>query len=130
MSKQDEAVLVVNKYFEAFNFKDLDKLKRLYSDNVVLDEWGTRFFGKQAVLEQNEKLFSSCGKIKIYVLNQFIDSVPSEGFQLVCNEIKVMLWKHEYDTNPTSVFVVDIIRVDDSGLIEAVRAFKGAGFDT
>jgi ketosteroid isomerase-like protein len=128
MSKQDEAVLVVNKYFEAFNFKDLDKLKRLYSDNVVLDEWGTRFFGKQAVLEQNEKLFSAHEKVKIYVLNQFIDSVPSEGFQLVCNEIKVVLWKHEYDTNPTSVFVVDVIRVDDSGLVEAVRAFKGAGF--
>ena len=117
------ALEVVNTYFDAFRKKDLQVLRNLYSEDVMLDEWGTIYSGKDEVLEQNEILFTEHEKVALYVLNQS-SKETSEG-AVVFNEIEVMLWTVQTDPVAKSIPVIDIVTVNTDGLIVSVRAFRG-----
>ena len=49
--------VLTKSYFEAFNERDTDTLKSLYSDSVVLTDWYGSFVGNDAILAENSKLF-------------------------------------------------------------------------
>lgn len=109
---------VTDRYFEAFEERDLETLSKLYSDNIILNEWNENLFiGKENVLEANKKLFSQFSKISIYLDRQGYCDTSS------MNQIIVSLGN---EATETAVKVVDIIDVNENtGLIDSIIAYRG-----
>jgi steroid delta-isomerase len=100
-------------YFEAFSNKDLDKLTELYSEVVTLADWEPLFFdGKESVLSANKTLFDSVQSVNILVKR--IGSNDKNVFA----EIDILI------NGDTQLFVVDILRFNEDGKINSIRAYK------
>lgn len=111
----------VTEYINAFQSKKLLDLTELYSDNIILDEWGTIFDGKQEVLDSNTALFDTYEKIKVYPINMW----PNDDLRNCVVELEIMMWENINDPVAQSIPVIDIITFDDSDKISSIRAFRG-----
>jgi len=61
-------------YIKALNQQDLPTLARLYTNDVVLDEWGQRrFTGIDSVLTANETMFEKNPEMKFMVVNHAVN---------------------------------------------------------
>lgn len=108
---------LTDKYFEAFENKDLDALSQLYSEDVLLNEWNeNRFYGRGLVLEANDKLLNSTWK------DQKVEiAFMAQGFSMYSslNEIAVIVDGTEVAR------VVDVIEFSEDGKIKAIVAYRG-----
>ena len=105
---------IIKSYFDAFCAKNLSKLSELYSDDIVLSEWGENVFvGKQAVLEANNNLFSKFTNISIEILSCGEDDL----LPVSLNEILVKL-------DDEQVKVVDVITIIDNKITK-INAYRG-----
>lgn len=110
---------LIEKYFEAFNNKDLNTLSELYADNVILNEWNENVFeGKDAVLAANKKLFDRYENVNIEILTSGIDDVSSSTLYISLNEIAVTL------DDEVHITVVDVIEIIDDK-IRSITAYRG-----
>jgi len=101
------------RYFEAFQSREIIRLKPFFSENVSLRDWEIDAYGLQAVLQANQSIFSSTKSISVRPSKVVV------GENIVFAELDIKI--------DTSVFlrVVDIIEFDITGKITAIRAFKG-----
>ena len=102
---------IARNYFEFWNNHDLDNLKKMFSDDVELQDWENNFFGIENVLNENKNIFSTFPKIKA----EIVDIASSKKKLMV--QIVVFL-----DDNET-LNVVDVITIH-SGLITNIKAYK------
>lgn len=100
-------------YFDAFQSRDIERLKSLFSDSVALRDWDIDVKGISDVLEANNSIFRSATSISVTPLK-----VLSQDN---------MVWAELHIVINDSIFlrVVDIIEFDENRKIRAVRAFKG-----
>lgn len=111
---------LIKTYFDAFNNKDLTTLSELYADNIVLNEWNENVFeGKDAVLEENKKLFDKFGNVNISIISAGTDEdfITATSY-ISLNEISVIL------DDEVDITVVDIIEVIDNK-IRSITAYRG-----
>ena len=117
-------------YFDAFCKKDIKTLSRLYTDDIVLNEWNENIFtGKEDVLQANRDLFSAFNTIDIKVIRSVEHTIPniegSTAHKVIYAEIEVYL-----DDMPV-VKVIDVIhfrRAVEPGsysLISRIDAYRG-----
>ena len=105
---------IIKKYFQAFSKKDLDTLSELYSDNVVLWEWGEKFYlGKLDVLNSNKDLFGKFSNINVLLKSH----AHSEDNKYFCEAIVVL------DNNAVSFINVFVVENDKIVSIAAYRGF-------
>ncbi len=102
------------KYFSAFERKDLDALKELYSSTVSLMDWDVECHGREKVLEANRGLFDSVDDIKVDITRCTVDKL----LLTATAEIVITLDKQE-------IIVADIITYSQDGVIKNIRAYKG-----
>jgi len=105
-------------YFQAFNAHDVTALRRMYTDDVVLDEFGkTIYEGKMAVLKANDDLFAQHPTVTIKVLE------TAANDYCTFNKIRVHLDPKTY------VDVVDVIYFEQHGprKIKHIQAYGGQG---
>lgn len=103
---------IIQQYFTAFAAKDLITLSELYSDNIVLWEWGQNIFmGKQEVLAANQQLFESTQHLMVTV-----QGYASNEDHHYC-ELSIVL-------DDALISVVDVI-VTNEGKITSVQAYRG-----
>ena len=100
------------KYFEFFSKKDIDGLESMFSDEIILKDWDIFESGKLNVLQVNIKVFSIVDSISINLINMYCDD------QTVISEIEIVI------DNVERIFVVDIIRFNNSGQITSIFAYK------
>tara|TARA_R100000951_G_scaffold76982_1_gene64987 strand:+ start:295 stop:627 length:333 start_codon:yes stop_codon:yes gene_type:complete len=102
------------KYFSAFESKDLDTLRDLYSDTVSLVDWDVECHSAEKVLQANESLFGSVGNIKVDITRCSVDKM----LLTATAEIIITLDGEE-------IIVADIITFGQDGKIKNIRAYKG-----
>ena len=102
---------VADNYFAAWNNHDLQRLKLLFDEKIILKDWDIHAIGIDEVLNANSNIFKNVPDIKVEVLDMAV-------FQKkVFAEIKVLISKEE------SIDVVDILEFE-SDLITKIKAFK------
>ena len=54
---------LVNTYFEKFSNKDIEGLEKLFSEDVILQDWDILAKGKKEVVDANKNIFDSVNSI-------------------------------------------------------------------
>ena len=103
---------LVNDYFKSFSDKNLDKLARLFSDDVCLTDWEIKAVGKSDVIAANKIIFDSVQSIAIEVLR--VDQIDARFYCLLNIAI-----------DREVIRVLDVLTLDPSGrLISSVDAYR------
>jgi len=108
----DEMKELLKKYFECFSNKDLEKLSKMFSEEIVLQDWNILEKGKANVIGANQKIFDSVETISINLNELYIDhNVATCILEIVIN-------------NKDTRKVIDIIKIDARGKIKEISAYK------
>lgn len=105
-------IKLAKKYFDSFSKKDIQNLKNIFSEDIILKDWEIEATGINDVLEANKKIFNSVESITVTPKNIYQDD-----FVLIC-EIDIIINKAE------KLKVVDILKFNEHYKIEEVSAFK------
>jgi hypothetical protein len=103
----------VLQYFKYFSNKDLDSLSELFAEDIRLEDWEIAEATKEKVVEANKKIFDSVESIIVKPLYFYYDNEDSFAV-----EILIVINDNEF------LEVVDIIRFNEDGLIDSVKAYK------
>lgn len=101
------------KYFNAFERRDIDALRKLFDSGIVLRDWDIEIAGVEKILKANLEFFKNFHKIRIKIINLYIDHAT------VIGELYITL------NDSISIKVVDILEFTADGKIKSIRAFKG-----
>ena len=102
---------LIDEYFNAWNLRDIDALKKIFSDNILLEDWEIKEIGLSAVIEANKKIFNEVPNIKAHVQR------IAMGHNCVFCELKISINAEEI------IDVVDIITIKDDKITE-IKAYK------
>lgn len=102
---------IANNYFAAWNDHDLNKLKVLFDEKIVLKDWDIYADGINEVLNANLNIFKTVPNIKVEVLDMAVYQ------KKVFAEIKVLI-NHE-----KNIEVVDVLEFEND-LIVKIKAYK------
>ncbi len=105
---------VVEKYFKLFSNRDLIGLEKLFTNNVILQDWTTNIKSKKKVLKFNKKIFKSFKKINVKLEESFTNL---KNNSIAC-KITVQL-------NKKKLKVIDIIYFDKKNKIKKIVAYLG-----
>ncbi len=105
-----EILNLTNLYFNSFIKKDIDILKSLYSDDVVLIDWTGQWYGIDSVLLANKNLFTIDFELVVIETN-IINSTTYNSIII------------RFDDGP--VDILDIVHFDETNKIKKIRAYKG-----
>ena len=103
---------LIKTYFQAFSNKNIEKLERLFSDEVILKDWEISVEGKKEVLEANKNIFNSVDSISAELNELYLDNLVA-----VCL-IEITINKEEV------LKVIDVIKFNDEMKIIEVSAYK------
>ena len=102
---------IVKKYFEAWNKHDLNDLKELFDNKIVLKDWEIEEIGIENVLRANEKIFKDNPEIQVQ-----IESICMNTDKIIA-QIKVFINKQD------TIDVVDVFSIKNN-LISDIKAYK------
>ena len=102
-----------NIYFKLFAAKNINKLKDIFDQKIILKDWTAKINGKKNVISFNEKTFKNFDVIKVKVLETFANSKKNS---LAC---KIVINLDKLKLN-----VVDIIYFNKKGNISKIEAYK------
>jgi hypothetical protein len=105
-----EILNLTNLYFNSFIKKDIDTLKSLYSDDVVLIDWTGQWYGIDSVLLANKNLFTIDYELAVIETN-IINSTTYNSIVI------------RFDDGP--VDILDVLYFDEINKIKKIRAYKG-----
>lgn len=110
-----------NKYFKVFSNQDHEGLAEMFHPEVYLRDWDNQYDGKEAVVAANKAIFDSVDTILVVPGNQAVQVNEATDTVSVYTEIEVHV-----NGGQEVLLVLDAIDIElSSGLIKAVRAFKG-----
>lgn len=100
-------------YFIDFSNKDIESLKKMFSEKIKLRDWEIDVSGYDEVVNQNIKIFQNLNNFQL----EIIEIHQSEN--IIFAEIEITL------DNSEIVKVLDKITFDEAKKIIAITAFKG-----
>ena len=100
-------------YFKTFSEKNIDGLREMFDDNVILRDWDIDKKGIENVLKANLNIFQNVKTIKAIPQN-----IISEN-NFVFAELKIVV------NDDDELKVVDLIEFNKKGKIISIKAFKG-----
>jgi steroid delta-isomerase len=104
-------------YFTTFSEKDIEGLKSMFSDDVVLRDWEISVEGIDEVLKANKNIFDSVDTIVVK---------PIRVWDFLSHEDNVVVAELEIVVNDeVTELVTDILEFDDNNKIKAIRAYRG-----
>ena len=101
------------KYFNFFVNKNIDGLRLMFSDDIVVRDWEISRKGIEQVVSQNETILKNLSNFKLKILN------ISQAENIIYAEIEITLSNNEIIT------VLDKIEFDQEYKIKKITAFKG-----
>ncbi|WP_431122283.1 nuclear transport factor 2 family protein [Flagellimonas flava] len=116
MTQKSKKALCLD-YLEKYAEKDLESIKAMFSENIVLRDWKIRVEGKEKAIDETRKNFKAADSIAIDVLSVY------ENKDTVAAELKITVNTTE------ELYVVDVITLDSHQKIKSIRAYLGRGDD-
>lgn len=117
---KSEYLWIIKEYFESFSNQNIEDLRELYSEDIILKDWNISVEGKENVIKANMDIFKNIPNLKIDV--ERIISQNNSDCESPCAfacQIKIHI-----DEN-TSIDVCDIIDVDiETMTIKSIVAYK------
>jgi hypothetical protein len=111
---EDIALQINNKYFDRFQNKDLNYLRRLYYSQIRLVDWNGEWNGIDTVLDENEAFFE----------NEFTLTLQSTT-DLYSNNFRRAFTNHiTIEINGETLNVIDEIVVGSDHKIHLISATK------
>tara|TARA_B100000787_G_C16054588_1_gene232773 strand:+ start:379 stop:702 length:324 start_codon:yes stop_codon:yes gene_type:complete len=104
--------ILIDTYFKFFSSKDINSLKKMFSNEIILKDWEINAVGINQVVEANKKIFNSVNSIEISIIEYF-----EFNKNCICL-IDILINKKE------NIKVIDVIRFDKSNKIKEVSAYK------
>ena len=104
----------IKKYFVNFENKNIEGLKELFSDDVILADWNTSAKGLPEVVDANINIFNSVSSIKIIQNSTYYN----ENNKKFACDISIIINDSE------TLNVVDLIEFDNNGKIKGINAYK------
>lgn len=103
---------IVKNYFDIFSNKDIQNLKKLFSNDITLKDWEIEANGIDEVIEANLKIFNSVETITVTP-----QEIYQDNFVTICI-IDVLINKKE------TLKVIDIIKFNKNKKIEKISAYR------
>ena len=100
-------------YFKTFSEKNIDGLREMFDDNVILRDWDIDKKGIENVLKANLNIFQN-----VKTINAIPQNIISEN-NFVFAELKIVV------NDSDELKVVDLIEFNKKGKIISIKAFKG-----
>ena len=107
---------MINRYFDAFESKDLDTISDMLADDVVLKDWNIQKKGKNEVVDAYRMIFDGVEEIKVDVR----DTLQNNKVYIVVFFLDLKVSK----TNTLKLKVCDIITTDLEDKIISVDAYR------
>jgi len=107
-----ELIKLAKKYFDLFSNKDIQNLKKLFAEDIILKDWEIEVKGIKEVVKANEKIFNSVETIVVTPIDIYQDN-----FILVC-VIDITI------NDTEKLKVIDILKFDENKKIKEISAFK------
>ena len=117
MKNKKQLIEISKAYFKAFEEKNLDALKSMFTNDVSLIDWENNITGINNVIDFNKDIFSEHKSINVQIKNIFCS--PLDNVALCNILIKLIKEEEEHDLS-----VIDILTFDSSGLIKQIKAQK------
>ena len=105
---------IARQYLAAYAAKDLTRIASLISKDVALQDWNIAGEGADFFLTQTDLNFQAATNIEIRIKSLH------ESSNAVAAELQIFL-----NNGNEEIHVVDVISIDSSNQISAVRAYKG-----
>ena len=102
-----------NIYFMLLRSKNINKLKEIFDQKIILKDWMVKINGKKKVISFNEKTFKNFDVIKVKVVETFVN--PKKN-SIAC--------KIDINLDKLKLNVVDIIYFNKKGYISKIEAYK------
>lgn len=110
-SNKNLAVRYLQKYAE----KDMEVMRQMFADDIVLRDWKIRVEGKIIALKETQKNFDAADSLDIEIISAY------ENEDTIAAELKIMV------NGAEELYVVDVITFNASGKITSIRAYLGRG---
>ena len=104
----------IKNYFVNFENKNIEGLKELFSDDVILADWNTSAKGLPEVVDANINIFNSVSSIKIIQNSTYYN----ESNKKFACDISIIINDSE------TLNVMDLIEFDNNGKIKGINAYK------
>ena len=103
---------IAKEYFNLFELKDIDNLKKLFDKHISLQDWEINVEGLDNVIEKNIEIFSELDDFELTV-NQIylIDNIIFAEIDIITGDVKMS--------------VLDKIEFNDNYKIQKITAYKG-----
>ena len=106
-----EIVKLSRKYFELFSEGDINGLRNIYDNNILLIDWKGQWSGIDEVLNMNRSLF-----------DEFSPNVEIKKIDFVVNRTYCLI---HIKVGEEILKVIDVIDFSNDGKIIRIEAFKG-----
>jgi hypothetical protein len=103
---------IVNLYFDYWNNHNIDDLRRLFDDSVILEDWENSFVGIEEVLQENNNIFKNFPKVRALITD--LGFSENNAFA----KIKVFLEEDNV------IDVIDTFEFKNDKIIK-IKAYKG-----
>jgi len=119
-----------DQYFILFNDQNVEELKNMFSDDIILEDWNVNVEGKENVINEIKNIFDNVKGIKVLPKKYYEDD------KTVCCEINISIDIPEEDlyfdldednnnkTKTDKFQVVDIITFNNFMKIKKIKAYK------
>ena len=103
---------IAKEYFNLFELKDIDNLKKLFDKHISLQDWEINVEGLDNVIEKNIEIFTELDDFELTV-NQIylIDNIIFAEIDIITGGVKMS--------------VLDKIEFNDNYKIHKITAYKG-----
>jgi hypothetical protein len=103
---------IAKEYFNLFELKDIDNLKKLFDKHISLQDWEINVEGLDNVIEKNIEIFTELDDFELTV-NQIylIDNIIFAEIDIITGDVKMS--------------VLDKIEFNDNYKIQKITAYKG-----
>ena len=116
----------VLQYFKEFSDQNIEALSEMFSEDIHLCDWNIDVSGKENVLREIQKIYDGVESITIKPVyfysndkNWFACEILIEG-----QTVGTYAGNRWQEGDALNLEVVDVIHINDKGLIESIKAYK------
>ena len=116
----------VLQYFKDFSNQDIEALSEMFSEDIHLCDWNIDVTGKENVLREIQKIYDGVESITIKPVYFYSNDKNWFAYEILIEGQTVGVYAGStwQEGDPINLEVVDVIHINDNGLIESIKAYK------